>query len=960
MTSPESPSDPVQSPILNTPYDPPDWHWSLDADFRACSPVQPGRRPSGAYLPVPKPHGRAAKLNLGDQQQSCREIEPHAQVNRIREAVQAWREDGYPGATIETASLIEFWQHPDREGLRPYFCQLDAVETAIYLREADDGHRDGFSGALGDINDEHNKSIPRLALKLATGTGKTLVMAMLMLWQAKNGYCRDFVLFVPNLTIRDRLRELRSGSPLYDELRPPRDKTRFRVTVLNFQAWQQRTGVGVDGTITEAQRLEMGLDERYRAATTESEDEMIDRLLTAHRGRPSLCIINDEAHHCYHGSRAQGTCMEGSAREEEQAMMWFGAIEALHRRGRVGQVYDLSATPMWLRKPTAKEPSVLFPWTVSDFPLVDAMEAGLVKIPRVPILDGSGNEVPAFRNLHTTIKNTIGKTPLPEKGTSLPQTINDALARMVADYERVSETYEQRGITPILIVVADTVANAERLFAELGGWRRKDGGWVQGRFSTLSNVDERNELKRPAPTLLVHSRMDESDKDSKLAGKASDSDNSAAHAPDEKLTAVERMQVIRDLFNTAGKPGMPGENLRCIVSVGMLTEGWDATAVTHVVGYRHFGSDLLCEQVAGRALRRSVVPEPGAAQTVEYANIVGIPFLSMNSEEEGEPGEAKERWPVFTLSAREHLRIELPRVRGWRRDQPGRTARLKRRLARLEGQLTSTGDVALAGEGGRELALDTKSQREQTALWLLARRVLDRGRADWGEEVPASRIETFASVVEATREYLRRRRIDARDLTTEEAVAAVGADIAKHLQWSDASERIVAVLDEPPEASTWDTHFETTLLRYPEAAEAATVRSELNAAACHSEFERRVAFLLDRADGIDAWVRNYRLGWSIPWHDPVHGRWHEYEPDFVARVPRDGGRVPGRLVVEVKGVRDLRSEEKARAAVEWCRRLSDGAAPQFDGPWAYAMLDDEGKAGTHLRSAIAKLRDERG
>ncbi len=958
MTPPQSPSDPTTTPILNTPYDPPQWHWSLDADFRACAPVLPGRRPSGAYLPVPKPR-RVAQLNLGDQQQSCSQIEPHVQINRIRDAVQAWREAGYPGATVETMSLIEYWNHPDREGLKPYFCQLDAVETAIYLREADDDQREPINETLRDINAEHNGGIPRVALKLATGTGKTLVMAMLILWQAKNGYCRDFVLLVPNLTIRDRLGELRSGSALYDELRPPADKTRFNVTVLNFQAWQQRTGIGVEGSITEAQKRLVGLDERYRDATTESEDEMIDRLLAAHRGRQSLCVINDEAHHCYNRNHAQGVSIGESATEENRAMMWFGAIKALYQRGKVDQVYDLSATPMWLRNPTAKEPSVLFPWTVSDFPLVDAIEAGLVKIPRVPIRDDSGNDVPAFRNLHTAVKDARGKTPLPSKGSGLPRTLEDALARMVADYNRVREAYEPRGITPILIVVADTIANAERLFAELGGWR-KDGKWVQGRFDIFSNVDERSEIKSPAPTLLVHSRMDENDKDSKLAGKASDSDNSAVHAPDEKLTAVERMQEIRKLFNTAGKPGERGEHLRCIVSVGMLTEGWDATAVTHVVGYRHFGSDLLCEQVAGRALRRSVVPEPGSDQTAEYANIVGIPFLSMNSNQEGEPGESKERWPVFTLPGRERLRMELPRVRGWRRDQPGRTASLRTPLERVEARrLADTGHVELAGEGGDEAGLGTESEREQTAVWRLARRVLERCVGEWDGDVPASRIETFASVVRATADYLARRGIDVRRRTTDETMEAVSADIARHLQWTDARERVVAVMDDPAESSTWDRDFQTTLLRYPKNANATTRRSELNAAACHSDFERRVARLLDQVDGVDAWVRNYRLGWSIPWHDPLHGRWHEYEPDFVARVPRKAGS-PGHLVIEVKGRPDLRSDEKAGAAREWCRRLSDGAAPEFDGPWAYAMLDDAGTAERDLRVGIAKLRRKRG
>ncbi len=952
------PSDPIETPILNQPYDPPQWYWSLDVDFRAVAPVLPGRRPSGAYLPVPKPTRRKAELPLGDQQQSCQEVEPHKRINRIRKAVEAWREAGYPGATTETIELIEHWNQPDREGVQPYFCQRDAVETAIYLKEADDGQREGFVKALGELNEEHNDGIPRIALKLATGTGKTFVMGMLILWQAKNGYCRDFLLLVPNLTIRDRLQELKSGSALYDDLRPTGDKTRFRVTVLNFQAWQRRTGVGVEGAITKAQKVAIGLDtEKFEKATTESEEEMVDRLLSAHRGRGKLCVMNDEAHHCYNGERAGGTRIAGeSAKEEAEAMMWFGALRALHRKGRVAQVYDLSATPMWLRRPTASEPSVLFPWTVSDFPLVDAIETGLVKIPRVPIRDDSGAEVPAFRNLHNAVKESLGKTPLPPKANPLPRSVDDAITRMMGDYERIRADYEPRGITPILIVVGDTIANAERLFAELGGWR-KDAEWVPGRFSIVSNIDEAKQVKSQPPTLLVHSRMD-AEKDAKLAGSVGTSDNSAVHASDEKLSAAERMAVVRELFNTAGKKDKPGEHLRCIVSVGMLTEGWDATAVTHVVGYRHFGSDLLCEQVAGRALRRSVVPEPGSEQTAEYANIVGIPFLNMMTKEKGDPGRSKERWAVYTVPGREHLRIELPRVRGWRRDHPGPRASLRRPLDPLDARPTSgTGNVEVAGEGGKELTLTTgEGEREQTARWRLARRVLERCKVDWQGEASLSRLESFASVVKATDVYLQERGIQARTLTTDAGIEAVSADIAKHLEWSDEKERIIAVTDDPAFADTSATSFETTLLRFPEQEGSMTVRSELNAAACHSDFERHVAGLLEHVQGIDAWVRNYRLEWHIPWHDPIHARWHVYEPDFVARVPlgRDGVGC-GYLVIEVKGRQDVRSDEKARAAEGWCERLSNGAASSVDAPWRYVMLDDPAKAAMGLRQAVAKL-----
>ena len=706
----------------------------------------------------------------------------------------------------------------------------------------------------------------------------------------------------------------------------------------------------------------IGLDlERFREATAESEDEMIDRLLAIHRGQDRLCVMNDEAHHCYNGSRAKGRPIAGeSAREEAEAMMWFGALQALHSRGRIARVYDLSATPMWLRRPTVGEPSVLFPWTVSDYPLVDAIEAGLVKIPRVPIRDESGANVPAFRNLYTAVKEELGKTPLPEKGSSLPRMVEDALVRMLGDYERIRQVYEARGITPILIVVADTIKNAERLFAELGGWRGNKGKWVQGRFSILSNADDLGRVKSKPPTLLVHSRMDEVEKDAKLAGKVSESDNSAVHAPDETMSAAERMNVVRALFNTAGKKGEPGEHLRCIVSVGMLTEGWDAKAVTHVVGYRSFGSDLLCEQVAGRALRRSVVPEPGVDQTAEYANIVGIPFLNMQATEKGDPGRSKERWAVYTVPGRADQRLELPRVRGWRRDQPGPRASLRAPLDELKARpVGGTGEVSLLGEGGKELTLSPEdAEREQTARWRLAVRVLNRCKVDYDLESSLSRLESFASVVRAVEAYLKTRGIRVTQLTTEANIQVVSADIAKHLMWSDTQARIIAAMDSPDHANLAGLHFETTLLRYPEREGNLTARSELNAAACHSDFERKVARLLDRLDGVDAWVRNFRLGWTIPWHDPIHARWHEYEPDFVARLrPKTNFELPGHLVIEVKGEPDVRSDEKARAAREWCRRLTNGAVSRVNGRWEYAMIDNPARAEKELRVAIGQLRD---
>ena len=519
---------------------------------------------------------------------------------------------------------------------------------------------------------------------------------------------------------------------------------------------------------------------------------------------------------------------------------------------------------------------------MSDYPLVDAIETGLVKIPRVPIRDESGADVPAFRNLHTTVKETLGKSDLPPKGQPLPHTMEDALARMVADYERTCAHYEPKGVTPILIVVADTIRNAERLFAHLGGWRPNDA-WVCGRFPILSNIDEVGRVKPEPPTLLVHSRMDETEKDPTLAGKVESSDNAAVHVRDETIKAPQRMDIIRTLFNTAGQPGRPGERLRCIVSVGMLTEGWDAKTVTHVIGYRSFGSDLLCEQVAGRALRRSVGLEPGAKLATEYANIIGIPFHYMQATEQASPGSR--------------------RSAGW--CSPSRAAQTGDSICPASGDGAETGPGAKRGSRhrsdqcrrSRTARERARSSSEAKSAWrwrstktgASSRRAGGspsrsgiRCRADHGDNASMDRIESFASVVRATETYLELRNLRASRLATEANVQAVSADITKHLQWGDVNEQIAATMDEPAVAHTGDLRFETTLLRYPHDPNTFPERSELNAAACHSEFERHVAALLDQVPGVDAWTRNFRLDWSIPWYDPLHARWHDYEPDFVA------------------------------------------------------------------------------
>lgn len=455
----------IDNPILNSPFLPPHRHWALDDSGKPTGAIIAERRRSQYIVPI-----ATSKRKIGGQEELVfGDIEGQAAtrandtVNEIRANVDAWRKASTvpSGITHESARLIMHWRDQSRE--RPlFFCQVEAVETIIWLTEvaSKSSRHTRFLDIVKERCDDANPGLFRLAMKLATGAGKTTVMAMLIAWHSINKARRPnsklfsdaFLIIAPGITIRDRLRVLMPEAPdaIYDRLSiVPSDMVddlkKARIVITNYHAFQRRTKADIaKGTrdVLRGREDEASFDERF----LETDGEMLQRVMQPLMGRRGIIVINDEAHHCYE-ERASGedlvvrseeeTASEVKAEAESNrkaARVWINGIRTAMKIVGVKVVYDLSATPFFLRGSGFRE-GELFGWVVSDFSLMDAIEAGIVKVPRVPTHDDVvAREEPIFRHVYKHVRDR-----LPKKGRAkqkdmspedLPPTLEAALSRV--------------------------------------------------------------------------------------------------------------------------------------------------------------------------------------------------------------------------------------------------------------------------------------------------------------------------------------------------------------------------------------------------------------------------------------------------------------------------------------------------------------------------------------------------
>ena len=989
--------DHITEPVLNTPYEPTARHWKLGADNRAIAEVRQGRRPSIGMLPVP-----SARRELQAQQEL--QLDPdnlNATVNEIRALVARWRADNYRGATSSSQRLLRHWRD-ERHEPRLFFAQVEALETLIWLTEVarvDTAQR----RAVEDASREHNDGIVRYATKMATGTGKTAVMGMVIAWHAVNAaagarrrdsrYCTSFVAITPGHTVRERLAVLDPSHPsnVYDEmgLVPAGLRAalgRVRLQVVNFQSFQRRDRLR-DATGDGRRLLRRG-DSK---PDPESLDAMLRRVLRGLPERDAICVLNDEAHHCYLPEKGRRSGAQGDE-DDKVAALWFNAIRALRDQRRLSfAAHDFSATPMFIDT-TARQQSVMFPWVVSDFPLMDAIEAGLVKIPRVPVDDDTTDNEVTWRHLY---KNTQPKTIRPD---SPPPTLDSALNALYHHYEDTFERWNSNGLStpPVFIVVANNIANAEALYRHISGWSvtLDDGSKVHhpGACELFSNIG--SDGAGPTDhlrTLLVHSKLEGDDNlsTSSRLGKAfrSQAQRLRTAAPTAGVEGGrsssligDGRELIREALNTVGRPGELGEQIRCVVSVSMLTEGWDTRTVTHVLGFRAFSTQLLCEQVTGRALRRSNYDsfDENGRLTPEFAEVLGVPFDFMPVGGAADPVPPKPRYEVFSIPGRRDRRLDWPALTGYLVEPTGPGVQLDPdrvrpyRVAADEATMAETAGVVGESEViGIEV---DRHAREQSAVVSLAARVATRleetliagtshdDDGDGDPPYPPRRRRLFLDAVSAVRAWLshpdvscdeatRLLRPDLRDAAAHQvSIACIGGQAA------DGT--IVGCFDTPPVRTTADVRFETSLTdRYPRSGGDSTWLSELNVAACHSDFERQVAASLDRRPEVNTWVRNFRLDWTAPYE--LAGVWHHCVPDFVVRLfgPRHGDEAV-HLIVECKGMPDEASRAKADHVRDWWipAVANSPETPSWLRRWMFAELTDAANIPADLDRAVEDAR----
>jgi len=990
-----------REPILNSPYACPSRHWEL-VDGIPTQEIVESRRESRLWTPIPQPkkrggkgeqaHQRSLEIEAQNLSTDDQQYEKTLLINSIRVLVEEWRRapESQWKVTPETARLLKHWRHHEFQGIRPFWCQIEAAETAIWLTEVapESGKRGkDVLEKLESANVAANPELFRMALKLATGAGKTTVMAMLIAWQTINAarhpgssrFTRGFLVVAPGLTIRDRLRVLQpNDSESYfkrmelvpQELVPELGKARIVIT--NYHAFRKRELL----ELAKGTRQFMEGWRQEKIASTETEGQMLQRVMSELLAMKQVLVINDEAHHCYREkplSDAEREQIQLSSEEKaearshrEKARLWISGLEALSEKLGKGKqrVIDLSATPFFLASSGYRE-GTLFPWTVSDFSLMDAIECGIVKLPRVPVADNIAQDVPRYRELWKNIKTKMPRQGRGKGGSkdpeSLPTELKTAIEALYGHYEKTFENWKKAGfeVPPCFIIVCNNTSTSKLVYDYVSGYEieneRGDKVPRNGACPLFSNYDSFDQpLPRPR-TLLIDSEQLESGEAldanfRELAGPEIEQfrreiiQRQGAGAADTKLSDAD---LLREVMNTVGKPGKLGADIRCVVSVAMLTEGWDANTVTHVLGVRAFGTQLLCEQVVGRALRRQIYslnPESGLFD-VEYADILGIPF---DFASQAVPGTLKPPPPTIQVQAispqRDGQEICFPRVIGYRAELPDDQVKASfndDHILELSPELlgaTTTNNQGIIGEGVTLTLERTGALRRSTVILHLAKHLVYTKYRD-ADQLPKTHL--IVQMKKVVRNWLDQCLVckggtnhgllmfrEMADLACERMIQAIVVSAGQE-------QRRLAILDPyNPSDSTMHVNFNTSkTLRWQTDSR----KCHVNWAICDSSWEQEFCRVLDAHPKVRRWVKNQSMGFEVPYQ--LAGEPRRYIPDFIVVV--DDGRGDDdllNLVCEVKGYRGEDAKEKKNTMeTYWVPGVNNTG--KF-GRWAFAEFRD--------------------
>lgn len=961
-------------PIINSPYKCPDKHWELDADRRPTRHILPKRRSADFLTPIP----RARQGNQGALPTETEEIrnknskETAELINKIRHDVSQWRKlpKSEWQVTPTTATLLEYWRKHKFEKFQPFFCQIEAAEIVIWLTEVAPKSQESkkYLEKLHKVNEESDPDLFRIALKLATGAGKTTVMAMLIAWQTLNAvqnerqnqknsqFTKGFLVVSPGITIKDRLRVLQPNDPesYYQERELVPQKmmpalNQARVVITNYHAFRLRDSTELSSgtrSVLEGWRQE-------EVNTRESEGAMLRRVMGDLLALKSpILVINDEAHHCYrekdlliapdsedfvtpeaefaHLKGAEKTEAKNEARENTKAArVWISGLDMLKRQLKVDllHVIDLSATPFFLSGSGYQE-GTIFPWTVSDFSLMDAIECGIVKLPRVPVSSNIPEDSPMYRDLWEHIRakmpkkgRTTGLDPL-----ALPPELETAIEALYEHYEATFNAWQKNGnsVPPCFIFVCNNTSTSKLIYDYVSGYWTQGEAFQNGRLPLFRNFDEHGHPFARPHTILIDSKQLDSGEALEPSFLDAAKDEIAQYKKDvllrggplateiQKNDKVSDAMLLREVMNTVGKEGKLGGDIRCVVSVSMLTEGWDARNVTHILGIRAFGTQLLCEQVVGRALRRMSYDKlDNGFFAVEYSDVLGIPFDFTAKPVVNPPKpDVHEDISVNALPERADLEIVFPNVVGYRTEFPTENLHAqfnKESFLTLTPELTGATEVTNAGIIGKPAELNVKDLakvRTNTILMHLTRHLLeskfrdDDGVPQWYlfgqlKKLVKQWFTSYFRCIGSTYPAQLMYRMIA-NLACERIAAAISRAFSE-------TRPIQALLDPyNPEGSTRHVHFTISKKRINSLKE--TYKSHVNYAVMDSKWEEEFCDLAEKHEKVVAYVKNYSLGFTVPYS--MGGEQHDYLPDFIVLVDDGHGKDDLlHFVVEVKGYR---------------------------------------------------------
>ena len=911
----------MESLILNSPYCEPTQHWRYTGPLGGHERTV-GRREASYIIHDTRSRGRRLLLNR-------REVKLNL-VNQIRPQIAQWRKDGFPGVTATTRQLLEHWRKErERDDKRFFFCQLEAIETLIWLAETPAGMAVNIPGDGGEL--------VRQCVKLATGTGKTVVMAMMVAWQALNRaaapdnirFAGDFLVVAPGLTVRRRLSVLNpeTESNYYKEfdiipngLRGEFNSSTARVLVRNWQALRLETKEQVQKKRSVDKRGPRSLEAWTRETLRDISDA--DRVV----------VINDEAHHAWRP--LPGLRVVAERGERDAAKEWLKGLERLHKSRSILRCYDFSATP-FIPTGHANIEKAVFPWIVSDFGLNDAIESGLVKTPLIVAGDNAPPD-PAtgrsqFWHIYPHVKDDLNRSGA--ELDPLPQLVSDGYALLGQDWSEHRDLFKKnrQQVPPVMISVVNDTRIAERIMNAVG-----NGEILESACSHKQ-------------TLKI---------DSKELQKAESAENGSMGGDGQFIeeTVKQRAERLREQVHTVGREGKPGEKLEHVISVAMLSEGWDARTVTQIMGLRAFTSQLLCEQVVGRGLRRmSYETDKDDMLSPEYVNIFGVPFDLIL---QGEPGMvqsaaiAAQKVPIFPVMEKLGRAIRWPRVARVNftmSDEPKLNWRKVRPLTLRASGNHWRADLAGVVDGGAQTqpmrCLDlskSKFPRLQTLAFRAAAQIVRSEFANW----PGDKMTLVAQLMLWAEKFINGRKlkivpdlprdedgIRRRNMMISLNYGAILSHFAHAIVPGNRKARTIVLDDRHPIGETGD------MLRWYTGRNCVPPhlmdKCHINLCPMDSGWEENAAGVFARLPQVEAWVKNDHIGFDIYWSDGGVAR--KFRPDFLLRLSDKIGQKKN-LILEVKGRMLIAPETKLKveAAEEWVKAVNEHGG---FGEWHFAQAE---------------------